>query len=73
MSESNKKLWINLLCLVVSCIGLYLVRIIFGEVVSTGVYGIIIFAVLIVVLVFVYRVSKYTMLLIEENKKNKDS
>ena len=73
MSELNKKLWINLLCLVISCIGLYLVRIVFGGVVSTGVYGIIIFAVLIVLLVFAYRVSKYTMLLIEENKKNKEA
>ena len=73
MSELNKKLYSNLLCLVISIITLAMTRSFFRDAVSTGVYGAIIIGIGAVVLFFVYRVTKYTTLLVEENKEKKDS
>lgn len=72
MSELNKKLFSNLICLGLCLITLYLERVIFRDTVSTGLFGMIICIVSIVTIFFVYRVSKYTTLLMEENKKEKN-
>ena len=69
MSELNKKLFSNLICLGLYLITLYLGRVIFRDTVSTGLYGMIICIVSIVTIFFVYRVSKYTTLLMEEKNK----